>query len=74
MQQIDKEQVSKALADEEWDYVSVQQASHLSGVYDTYQPYLKELIAYVKTHTSPKQRLCFIRHGRILMILSMMVL
>lgn len=59
MQQIDKEQVSKALADEEWDYVSVQQASHFSGVYDTYQPYLKELVAYVKTHTSPKTKIVF---------------
>ena len=37
-------QVSEALSEEDWDYVSVQSASHFSGVYYTYQPYLNELI------------------------------
>lgn len=41
--------LEKALADEEWDYVSLQQASPLSGIYDTYAAHLPELIAYVKT-------------------------
>ena len=59
MVKINKEQVSKALADEDWDFVSVQQASHFSGVYYTYQPYLSELIAYVKKHVSPKTKIVF---------------
>ena len=29
--------IAKAIADEDWDYVSVQQASHFSGDYNTYQ-------------------------------------
>ena len=36
------------LLDEQWDVITMQQASHDSGVVGTYQPYLDELIAYVK--------------------------
>ena len=52
MVQIDSMSLSKALADEDWDYISLQQASQLSGLYDSYQPYLHELIAYIRTHVS----------------------
>lgn len=41
--------IESALADEQWDYVSLQQVSGLSGDYSTYNPYLPELISYVKT-------------------------
>lgn len=40
--------IEKGLADEQWDYVSLQQVSGLSGDYSTYNPYLSALIAYVK--------------------------
>ncbi len=40
-----------ALADEKWDYVSFQQASPLSGQFETYRETLPELLAYVKTRT-----------------------
>lgn len=40
--------IESALADEEWDYVSLQQVSGLSGDYSTYNPYLSELISYIK--------------------------
>lgn len=40
--------LSHGLADEPWDYVSFQQASGVSGEYDTYEPYLEALIAYVR--------------------------
>lgn len=59
MTQTDNKQVGEALAEEDWDYVSVQQASHFSGVYYTYQPYLNELIAYVRQHVSPKTKIIF---------------
>ena len=42
-----KTRMSTALADEPWDYVSFQQASNFSGMYDTYEPYLKELTSIV---------------------------
>lgn len=40
--------ISQALADENWDYISFQQVSQNSGVYNTYFPYLTNLLAYVK--------------------------
>lgn len=40
--------MSEAVLDEEWDYITFQQASEYSGIYSTYQPYLNYLIAYVK--------------------------
>jgi hypothetical protein len=38
--------LSEAFADEEWDYISFQQVSQNSGMYDTYFPYLTNLLAY----------------------------
>lgn len=46
-----------ALTDEEWDYISLQQASPFSGVYETYEASLPELVAYVKAHTPKKTKL-----------------
>ncbi len=40
--------LAEALADEPWDIVTFQQASHFSGFPETYEPYLTELIRYVK--------------------------
>ena len=40
--------ISDALKEEKWTHVSFQQASGVSGLYATYEPYLKELIKYVK--------------------------
>lgn len=37
----------EALADEPWDYVSFQQQSGRSGQYETYQPYLHQLVQFV---------------------------
>lgn len=44
----DNTTLSYALADEPWDYVSFQQASGVSGEYETYEPYLRALRAYVR--------------------------
>ena len=51
--------IARAIADEEWDYVSVQQASHFSGDYTTYQPYLSQLVAYVKAHIKKDVKIVF---------------
>jgi hypothetical protein len=36
-----------ALKDQDWDYVSLQQASNLSGMSTTFSPYLEQIINYV---------------------------
>lgn len=46
--------IEKALADEPWDYVSLQQASPLSGIYETYKASLPELVDYVKARIGKK--------------------
>ena len=47
--------IEKALADEPWDYVSLQQASPVSGIYETYKASLPELVDYVN-HGSVKRQ------------------
>ena len=39
-----------ALKKEEWDVITLQQASNFSGMYETYQPYLNSIADLVKTH------------------------
>lgn len=46
-----------ALTDEEWDYVSLQQASPSSGMYETYAASLPELVEYVKARLPKKTKL-----------------
>lgn len=40
--------ISQALAEEEWDYIVTQQASHDSGWPDTYEPFLSKMVEYLK--------------------------
>ena len=49
--------LEKGLADESWDVVSFQQASGVSGMYGTFQPYLLELVRFVKARTRVAVRL-----------------
>ena len=37
----------EGLTDEDWDYITLQQASGASGMSDTYEPYLSKLVQYV---------------------------
>jgi len=46
-----------ALDDEDWDYVSFQQASHFSGLKDTYSPYLERVVDHVVGHIRPDTQL-----------------
>ncbi len=48
--------ITEALLNRDWDVVTVQQSSPLSTQYETYQPYLGELTAYVR-RCAPKARL-----------------
>lgn len=51
-----KTSIKEALADENWDYISMQQASPLSGIYESYAAYLPELLAYVKANGPQKAK------------------
>ena len=52
-----KMSLETVLADEDWDYVSLQQASPFSGLYETYEASLPELIEYVKARLPKKTKL-----------------
>ena len=52
-----KMSLETVLADEDWDYVSLQQASPFSGMYETYEASLPELIGYVKARLPKKTKL-----------------
>lgn len=41
-----------AIIDEEWDFISFQQVSSLSGIFESYFPYLDDLLEYVKKHST----------------------
>ena len=47
-----------ALKREKWDFVTVQQCSPLSGLPVTYEPYLTQLLSFVREHT-PAARVVF---------------
>ncbi|MGN0004277.1 MAG: DUF4886 domain-containing protein [Sphingobacterium composti] len=51
--------ISQAIADENWDYISLQQASSFSGQYDVIMKELPELISYVKTKKKPQTKLIY---------------
>ena len=52
-----KMSLEAVLADEAWDYVSLQQASPFLGMYETYEASLPELIEYVKARLPKKTKL-----------------
>jgi hypothetical protein len=41
-----------AIVDEEWNYISFQQVSSLSGIYESYFPYLDDLVEYVENYST----------------------
>lgn len=51
--------LEKALADEQWDVVTLQQCSSLSGQSASYEPYLSHLVKYVKARTTKETRIMF---------------
>lgn len=42
--------IKDALMEEGWDFVTIQQASHDSGIQETYYPYINKLFDYVKEY------------------------
>ncbi len=49
--------VREALEEENWDFVTMQQVSHSSGLYETYQPYLGRLSDYIKRYAPQAEQL-----------------
>lgn len=46
------------ITDEKWDIITLQQVSHQSGIYDSYYPFITELVKFVSQHASnPKMKL-----------------
>ena len=52
--------ITEALKREEWDYITVQQCSGYSGKYETYVPYLSQLLTYIKRF-APQAKIVFHR-------------
>jgi len=48
--------LQEALRSDAWDVVTIQQVSHLSPQYETYQPYAGKLIEFIKKH-APQARI-----------------
>lgn len=48
--------LKEALLNREWDVVTLQQASHFSADYKTYQPYLHKLVEYIRL-CAPKAKI-----------------
>ncbi len=44
----EKISIKSALQRENWDIITVQQVSSYSGMYETYYPYIKDVVAYAK--------------------------
>lgn len=51
-----KVSLNEAVLNREWDFVTVQQVSHQSPRYETYQPYLNNIIEYIRACV-PKAKL-----------------
>jgi hypothetical protein len=49
--------IKEALQEEEWDFVVSQQASHDSGIQDTYYPYIVNLYNYIKEYAPKAERI-----------------
>lgn len=53
----DSVSILQALLSDEWDVVTMQQASHYSGQWFTYEPWLSELIDSVRLHIQDKTKI-----------------
>lgn len=49
--------IKEALQEENWDFVVTQQASHDSGIQDTYYPFIMNLFDYIKEYAPNAERI-----------------
>ncbi len=52
--------LQEAILSDNWDYITIQQASHYSGQISTYEPFIGEIINYIKD-LAPKSKIVFNR-------------
>jgi len=52
---IAKQRLSTAIQDEDWDYITFQQASPYSGIPDSYFPYLTDLLNYTRKQATNRK-------------------
>ena len=52
--------INEALKEREWDFITVQQVSHYSGMEETYEPYLPFILGYIKG-ACPNAKIAFHR-------------
>ena len=52
--------INDALKKKKWDYVTIQQVSHFSGMEETYEPFIGFIIDYIKAEC-PKAKIVFHR-------------
>lgn len=57
--QTDSVGILTALLSEQWDVVTLQQASGSSGKYETYDPYLTDLIEFIRANTGKDTKIYF---------------
>ena len=52
--------INEAIKKKKWDIVTIQQVSHFSGIYETYEPHLGFLVSYIK-EMCPNAKIMFHR-------------
>ena len=52
--------INEALTKKKWDIITIQQVSHLSGIYETYEPHMEFLVNYIKK-SCPNAKIMFHR-------------
>lgn len=56
----EKYSILQGLTDENWDYITIQQVSQNAGIQQTYYPYIKDILAYLKNYaTNPNVKFAF---------------
>lgn len=52
--------INEAITKKKWDIVTIQQVSHFSGMYETYEPFMEYIINYIKENC-PSAKIMFHR-------------
>ncbi len=52
--------INEAITKKKWDVVTIQQVSHFSGMYETYEPYMEFIVGYIK-EKCPSAKIMFHR-------------
>ena len=59
-ERLEMRSINEALTLEEWDYITIQQVSHFSGIEWTYEPFIAYVLDYIKS-ACPSAKIAFHR-------------